>query len=189
MSVPTLTDVKSQLNITGSSQDAMLNTYLQAALKLIENRVGPSSVQTFTEQISTTANGFNLTNRPLVSITTLTPLVDGWPTYLPADLEFDERAGSVWRKDHGTLAGRWEVVYTAGWATFPDNYHLATLVTVQYLWKSQRGGSRRPDQGSTDEVPIRIGAGMSRALRRDSMTLPPMAEALIADGIYMGGIA
>lgn len=189
MSVPTLSDVKAQLNVTGSSQDELLSVYLNSALALVENRVGPSSVQTFTEQVTTHSAAFNLSHRPLVSLTSLTPLVDGWVTHAVTDLEFDERAGTVWRRDHGTLAGRWEVVYEAGWATFPDNYHLATLITVQHLWKAQRGGSRRPDQAGTDEVPIRIGAGMSRALRRDSLTLPVAAEMLIADGIYFGGIA
>lgn len=189
MSVPTLTDAKAQLNITGSAQDELLSVYLNSALKAVEARVGPSSVQTFTEQVTAHSPAFNLSKRPVVSLTSVTPLVDGWFTHAVTELEFDERSGSVWRRDHGTLAGRWEVVYEAGWATFPDNYHLATLITLQHLWKAQRGGSRRPDQASTDEVPIRIGAGMSRALRRDSLTLPAAAEMLIADGIYFGGIA
>lgn len=191
MSVPTLPDVKAQLNISGSAQDILLNTFLQSALTLIENRVGPSTVREFTEQVETQALGFNLSKRPLVSITSLTPLMDSWPTYNVADLEFDERSGAVWRKDHGTLAGRWTVVYQAGWASFPDNYHLATLITVQYLWSTtQRGGSRRPDQGAgVDSAQLRIGSGMTRSIRRDTLTLPAAAEMLIADGIYYGGIA
>lgn len=191
MSVPTLTDVKVQLNISGSAQDALLNTFLQSALALIENRVGPSTVRTFTEQVETQAVGFNLSHRPITEITTLTPLMDSWPTYNVSALEFDSRSGAVWRKDHGTLAGRWEVVYKAGWATFPDNYHLATLITVHHLWtQAQRGGSRRPDQGTgTDSAQLRIGSGMSRAIRKDTLQLPAMAEMLIADGIYYGGIA
>jgi hypothetical protein len=189
MSVPTLTDAKAQLNITGSSQDELLNVYLTSALKMVEVRVGPSSVETFTEQVTAHSPAFNLSKRPVVSLTSLTPLLDGWVTHDVADLEFDERSGSVWRRDHGTLAGRWEVVYEAGWTTFPDNYHLATLITLQHLWKTQRGGSRRPDQATADEVPIRFGSSMTRALRRDSLTLPVAAEALISDGIYFGGIA
>lgn len=189
MSVPTLTDVKAQLNITGTSNDALLNIFLNSALKLVEARVGPSTVQSFTEQITVRAPAFNLSYRPLVSITTLTSLGNGWPTLTASMLNFDERSGSVWRIDHGPLTGQYEVTYTAGWATFPDNYHLATLITVQHLWKSHRGGTRRPDQGSIDDVPVRIGDGMSRALTKQSLTLPVMAEMLIADGIYFGGIA
>lgn len=189
MSVPTLTDVKAQLNITGTSNDALLNVFLNSALKLVEARVGPSTVQSFTEVIGTRAPAFNLSHRPIVSITSITPMGDGWPPLPVTMLQFDPRSGSVWRNDQGPLTGQYSVVYTAGWATFPDNYHLATLITVQHLWKSHRGGSRRPDQGSIDDVPVRIGDGMSRALTKQSLTLPVMAEMLIQDGIYFGGIA
>lgn len=189
MSVPTLTDVKAQLNVSGTEHDALLTTYLGAALRLVEARVGPSSVQTFTETVAGHSTALNLSYRPIVSVTSLTPLVDGWPSFTGTDVDFDERAGSVWRLDLGTLAGRWDVVYEAGWATWPDNYHLATLITVQHFWRTQRGGSRRPDTGSADDASLRIGVGTSRLMRRDSFTLPVMAEALLADGIYFGGIA
>ena len=189
MSVPTLTDVKAQLNVTGNDHDELLNTYLNSSLRLVEARVGPSSVQTFTETVGGRGTALNLSYRPIVSITSLTPQLAGWPSYTGADVEFDARAGSVWRTDNGTLAGRWDVVYEAGWATFPDNYHLAVLVTVQFLWRTQRGGSRRPDQGGVDDVNLRLGVGVSRLMRRDSFTLPAQAEMLIADGIYFGGIA
>lgn len=189
MSVPTLTDAKAQLNVTGNDHDELLLRYLNASLALVEARVGPSTVQTFTETTSARGTALNLSYRPISAITSITPQLDGFPTFTGADVEFDARSGSVWRTDFGSLAGRWDVVYDAGWEVFPDNYHLAVLVTVQFLWRTQRGGSRRPDQGGTDDVNLRLGVGVSRLMKRDSFTLPAQAEMLIADGIYFGGIA
>lgn len=189
MAVPTLSDVKAQLNITGTSQDSLLQTYLDACLRLVEARVGPSSIRSFTETVTGRSEALNLSYRPIVSITSVTSLLDTWHTVDPTGLEFDGRAGSVWRRDHGPLVGRWEVAYTAGWATFPDNYHLAVLVTVQHFWSLQRGGSKRPNQGSGDELLVKFGQNVTRHLRADTMRLPAMAESLIADGIYFGGIA
>lgn len=189
MPVPTLPDVKQQLNITGSTHDELLNAYLKSALALVEARVGPSTVRAFTEVVNVRANGVNLSYRPIVSVDSLVPLISTWPTFAATDVSFDARAGTVWRKDLGTLAGAYTVSYTAGWATFPENYFLATLVTVQHLWRTQRGGSGRPNQGGTDEVTVSLNGTISRALAGGSLSLPTAALELIGDGIYFGGIA
>lgn len=189
MSIPTLTDVKSALNITGSDQDQLLELFRSSALKLIEMRVGPSTVNTYTETVNSHANALLLSWRPVQSITTVTPNINTWPSFAPTDISFDARSGIIWRKDLGTLAGSYDIAYTAGWATFPDNYHLATLITVQHLWRTQRGGSKRPNMGGTDDLNVHIGSGLTRTLLGGAITLPAAALELIADGIYFGGIA
>lgn len=190
MPIPTLQDVKAQLNITTSTNDELLERYRGAALALIEARVGPSTVQTFTEQVTVKSFGINLKYRPVVSITSITSLFDSYSNLAATDVEFDERAGTVWRRDQGTLAGAWEITYTAGWSTFPDNYYLATLVTVQHLWRTTRGGSSRPSQGNPDDLSITFGS-LGRAVRANgqAITLPAAALELLGDGIYFGGIA
>ncbi len=189
MAVPTLPDVKAQLKITGGDQDELLNAYLKAALRLVEARVGPSSERTFTEQVTTHGSGFNLSHRPVTSITTITALRDGYVAPAVADLKFDGKAGTVWIKDNTSLVGSWEVTYKAGWTVFPDNYFLATLVTVQHLWKTTRGGGRRPNQGSGDELNITFASSVSRTIKANSIQLPAAAMELIGDGLYYGGIA
>lgn len=189
MSVPTLSDVKTALNITGSTYDDLLYVYLNAALKMIEARTGPSSVVTKTETVQTNSNMLLLRYRPVVAITSITANLTGWPDYTAADVAFDARSGAVWRKDMGTLAGSYDVTYTAGWETFPDNYHLATLITIQHLWRTQRGGSKRPNQGGTDELSLHIGSGLTRTLQGGSITLPAAAIELLIDSPYYGGIA
>lgn len=189
MAVPTLSDVKAQLKISNGDQDELLNAYLKASLRLVEARVGPSSIRTFTEQVTAHGQGINLSYRPITEITTITSLRDGYVAPDPATLEFDSRAGTVWARDNSTLVGSWEVAYKAGWATFPDNYFLATLVTVQHLWKTTRGGGRRPNQGSGDELNITFASSVSRTIRANSIQLPAAAMELIGDGLYFGGIA
>jgi hypothetical protein len=191
MSVPTLTDVKAQLKITGGDQDDLLTTYLNAALRLIEARVGPSSVRAFTESITTRGAGFNLSYRPIVEITTITSQRDGYFAPDVSLLAFDSKTGAVWATDNSTLVGSWEVAYTAGWTTFPDNYHLATLVTVQHLFRTTRGGSKRPSMGNTDDLQVTFGHTLARGVRGQSVQLPAAALELLADGegIYFGGIA
>jgi hypothetical protein len=189
MAVPTLTDVKAQLKITDGAQDELLNVYLKAALRLIEARVGPSTIKTFTEQITCSSPGFNLSYRPITEITTITSLRDGYVAPLVSVLKFDSRAGTVWANDNSSLVGSWEVTYKAGYATFPDNYHLATLVTVQHLWRTVRGGGRRPGQGNTDDLTVTFASSVSRTIRANSIQLPAAAMELTADGPYYGGIA
>lgn len=189
MSVPTLTDVKDQLHITGSGNDKLLGVYLQSALRLIEARVGPSTVRAFTEQVEGHSHGLNLSYRPLVSITSLTALRDGQGAVDVTGLKFDARAGTLWRRDNANLIGTWEVAYTAGWATFPDNYHLATLITIQHLWRTTRGGSKRPSMGNTDDLSVTFGGQISRAVKGNTITLPAAAIELLGDSIYFGGIA
>lgn len=189
MAVPTLPDVKAQLKITGGDQDELLNAYLKASLRLVEARVGPSSIRSFTEQVSVHGEGINLSHRPVTEITTITALRDGYTAPAVADLEFDARAGTVWARDNTSLIGSWEIIYKAGWATWPDNYFLATLVTVQHLWKTTRGGGRRPNQGSGDELNITFASSVSRTIKANSIQLPAAAMELIGDGLYYGGIA
>lgn len=189
MPVPQLADVKAQLKITGGDQDELLNAYLQSALTLVEVRTGPSSVKTFTETVETRGGGFNLSYRPIVSITSIDPLISTWPSYTAADVSFDPRSGAVWTKNLASLVGSWSVTYTAGYTTYPYNYYLAVLLTVQHLYRSTRGGSSRPSQGGSDELNVHIGGTVIRAIQAGTLNLPPAAMELLADAPYFGGIA
>lgn len=180
MALPTLQDVKAQLNIQSATDDDLLTRYLGAARTLVEARVGPLQVTSFTEDVETRASAFLLSHRPIVSIVSVTPKLLTWPSFAPTDVTFDARSGIVYRTDLGTLAGAYSVTYTAGWANCPDTWHLAVLVTVEHLWKTTRGGSRRPTQGGPDMLATRQGHPWS---------LPPAALELISDGPWYGGIA
>jgi len=180
VALPTLADAKEQLNLETSADDDLLARYLGAARGLVEARTGPLEVTTFTEDVETRAAAFLLSHRPIVSITSVTTKLTSWPVISPTSLTFDAKSGIVYRTDLGTLAGAYTVTYTAGWATCPDTWHLAVLVTVEHLWKMTRGGSRRPSMGGPDMLATRQGHPWS---------LPPAALELLSDGPWFGGIA
>lgn len=178
---PALADFKTYLNKTSSSEDAELTHYLNAAQALAENRAGTFATTTRSETINCRGNGINLSYRPIVTVTSLTPLLNTWPSFATADVAWDARAGTVWRRDLGTLAGAWTVAYTAGWAgDIPENYWLATLIIGEHLWLTQRGSSAVPGRGG-EEVGQIPGASYSMPWRA--------AQLLEDDGIFYGGIA
>lgn len=182
MAAPTLADAKAQLNIssTNTTQDAEITLYLSAAQSMIERRVGTFTVQSWTETITTHANDLLVSHRPLVSITSVTPALKSFPTFDVTTLGFDGPAGRIYRTDLGTLAGSYVVTYTAGLSAVSDNVRLATLIALQHLWKTQRGGSSRPGLGQSDEFQANTGAGYA---------LPWMAVELLGSADLMQGIA
>jgi hypothetical protein len=191
MPVPTLSDAKEHLNVSGSSQDNNILAYLKAAQNLIDARVGSSSVKTYAEQVMTHAPAMCVSWRPVKSIVSLIPNINTWPSFASSDVSYDARSGVIWRNDLGTLAGSYTANYTAGWTPdeYQDNWYLAVLITLQHLYRTQRGGSRRPNQGGTDDLNVHVGSFMTRTLLGGSITLPAAALELIQDGIYFGGVA
>lgn len=149
--LPTLTDVKAQLNITTTDYDGDLTHYLAAAQSIVEDYTGPLSVNTYSEYVESHRFTLMLSNTPIVSITSLVPSLLG-PGFLGADLGFNAQSGTAWRLDGGSLAGRWTVNYTAGTSDIPEVARLAILLVVQDLWESRRGAARRPGQGGVDPV-------------------------------------
>jgi hypothetical protein len=178
---PTLAEVKTQLNINNTSSDAQLTAYLAAARSLVESRIGgPITTSTFSEVVNVRGNGLNLSFRPLVTVTSLVPLLSTWPSFTSTDVAFDPRSGTVWRKDLGTLAGAWTVSYTAGYAdTIPQNWWLAIMLVVQEMWETRRGAAAPNGLAGDDSYTV-PGAGYLMGSR---------VAALLGDSIYYGGIA
>ena len=150
MAAADLASVKDHLRISVTTYDAQLQMFLNGVTTAIEAEVGPLTIRSFVEHISTRAFALVLSYRPVVSIVSINPDLTTWPSYGPADVAFDGPAGSVWRTDLGTLAGNWTVTYTAGNATVGDDVKLAQLLVVQDLWEATRGGTRRPGMGASD---------------------------------------
>jgi hypothetical protein len=180
MPIPTLQDAKDLLNITTGDDDEMLNHYLGAAQSLVEARTGPLSVRSFTEVVTTRGTAFLLSNRPIVAIESITQTLDSWATATVDDLAFDGTSGVVYRPDLSSLAGTWSVTYTAGWASPKESWYVAVLVTCEHLWRSARGGSKRPTMGTNDAMGNRAATPWA---------LPPLAQELVSDGLFHGGIA
>ena len=154
MALPTLAGLKAHLNITASTSDTELATFLAAARKMIEAHTGPLAPTSVTEVVDGRPSAWVLSARPVVSVDSATGTDDSRTATL-ASLAIDGPAGVV-RSAADNLSGSWSVTYTAGMASVPENVELAVYVTAQHLWKTQRGGGQRPGQG-TDPVGSTVG--------------------------------
>lgn len=141
MPILTLAEAKAQLNITGTADDAELQTYLDAVEAVVDQICGPVINRTVTE----TVRGWEsvaLSSPPVVALTSLVSIYTSGPSFDVAGLHVDGPSGIVRRKDLGLFyGGPFTAVYTAGrGATAPPNINLAARIIVQHLWRTQRGG-------------------------------------------------
>lgn len=150
MAVLSLSDAKDHLNITGSTHDGELQAFINAAEAVIAAKCGPLSATNVTATVVGGSRSLVLPTAPVVSLTSVTPH-EG--TVIAADeLVTDLTTGVVSYYDSGWFGeSHYTVVYVAGRSTVPADLLLAVKELLRHLWKTQRGGTRRP--GSTDEGP------------------------------------
>ncbi|MEU9894238.1 head-tail connector protein [Streptomyces phaeochromogenes] len=144
MALLTLAEAKAQLDIDTAAQDTELQVYIDALTAAIERHVGPVENRAVTE--TTTAGGATvcLSHIPVVTLTSLVPILTGGTAVEVADVAVDGATGILRRKD-GTrfCGGPWTATYTAGrGATVPPTIKLAALILLQHLWRTQYGSAR-----------------------------------------------
>lgn len=148
MAVLPLADIKTHLNITGTSHDDELQGFVDAAVAAIGERVGPLEPVERTVRVRSHARGMRLPG-PVVSVTSIT---DAWQAALTvADFYADQATGLVSYADGSTLAaGAYTVTYMAGRDPVPADLQLAVKELVRHFWQTQRGPSRRPGSTASD---------------------------------------
>src|SRR5262249_39584464 len=159
-------DLKNQLNIpsTDTSQDTELTVYLNASNEIAESLIGPSSDTTFTELYGSSEGAIILMRRPLISVTSVTPL-NG--TVLPTTAyTVDKHRGGLVINAGGNLD--YTVVYHAGWSGIPARGLLGPVIIAQHLWETQRGGMNQSVVTAEELVSV---PGMSFALPKRAIEL------------------
>lgn len=140
MSVLTLADAKTHLNITGSTNDTELQAFIDAAEAAIGKRVGPLTSTSVTARVDGCAPALVLPTAPAISLTSVTPV--GGSALTLADLYLDtETAVIQWNRYGWFTADRYDVVYAAGRSTVPLDLLQAVKEMVRYLWDTQRGNA------------------------------------------------
>lgn len=136
-----LTETKDHLNLSQalSTDDEELRRHIGAATRVVEWKCGAVVRRNVTEVLP---GGCELVlgQRPVISLTSLTPIITGGVTVQVSDLDLDPQTGIVRRKDGSWISGMQRVVYRAGRAIVPDNLILAAFVIIEHLWSTQRGG-------------------------------------------------
>lgn len=166
MALVTVSEAKTHLNISVSTFDTELGTFVDVASALVEGYCDRVFELTTSSQLFDGGTDvFVLNVSPVTAVTGVT--VDG--TALDSEqYESSIRYGIVRTVEpvaEGTA--NVSVAYTAGSGTVPALAKHATLETVRHLWETQRGAGRgRPPMNGDDYT-----AGMSFSLPRRVMEL------------------
>jgi len=143
MSVLTLAEVKTHLNITVATYDAELQTFIDACESLVADKTGPLTSVATTERVSGGGTGLVLRATPVVSLTSVTP-VNG-SAYSLTLLDVDKSAGVIeWLSGARFQTGKYDVVFQSGRATMPDGLRLAIKDLIRDNWVHSQRGPRRP---------------------------------------------
>jgi hypothetical protein len=147
-----LAEVKEHGNITSANSDSELLDFIGTAQQMIEDLVGPTVPQTFTQ----TAGGRRtiwLDRSPVLSVTSVT---EYGATVSPGLYAVDLTAGTLTRLDrrcwYADPAFPLTVVYRAGRTPIPEGIRWAAKELTISLWRStqaQRGGRGRGDLPDT----------------------------------------
>ncbi|WP_063735620.1 head-tail connector protein [Streptomyces sp. RTd22] len=143
MALLTLEDAKAQLDIDGVRDDVELQAYIDSLTAVIERYVGPVENRSVTETINGRGASLCLTQVPVVSLTSLTPVLTGGGPIAVDDVVVDPATGVLRRRDGGAFyGGPWTALYTAGRGSVPPTINLAARLLLQHLWRTQYGASR-----------------------------------------------
>jgi hypothetical protein len=177
MSVLSLDDAKTHLNVTTSANDAELTSIIDAAEAAITARVGPLEPTVVTARVPG-GSSLVLPVIPAISLTSITPY-GGTALTLDASYYLDVEAGTVTYAMHYLFGYTYyDVVYVAGRTTCPPDLLLAVKELVRHLWKTQRGGMQLPGSQPSD--------ALSTTLPGSAYTFPIRVEQLIAPHERLG---
>lgn len=177
MTVLTLADAKTHLNINSSTYDSELQGFIDATVPQIERFLGgPAEVRAVTETVQRTDYGraIPLTYRPFVSLTSIT--IAGQPFDIASCYV---TPGRIVRRQFGlpfwpTWLEPVVVTYQAGQdSSALPAISLAAKIIVGHLWETQRGrsGGRGPSANSEPVTPNSITPGFAFAVPNRALEL------------------
>ena len=135
---------------TWTGDDDELRNFLMAVTEVVESKVGPCVRRTVTQRIGDTHAGTLVLNQyPVLSVTSVTSVWTGGPSWTTAQLVVDGDAGTV-TVQYGAMPfwyGPWDVVYPVGRAVVAERHIHAAKELLRHLWESQRGQLQAPALG------------------------------------------
>ncbi|MFE2046635.1 phage head-tail connector protein [Streptomyces sp. NPDC059477] len=156
MPLLTLADAKAQLNLKTDRDDTELQVYIDAVTPVIEEYIGPVDPREVSEQHDT-GTGRRLVvlrTMPVLSLTSVEPVLTGGSSYPVDALVLDAATGSVRRRDGGWFHGLLEVTVQAGRASVTPTINLAARMLVQHLWRTQRPSRSGGLAGGGDDYSV-----------------------------------
>lgn len=171
MTVLDLAAAKEHLNIRVDTSDAELETFIAAAEAVLAQWVGPLEPTDLTARVAGYGWGLHLPVFPAVSLTSVSPVGGG-----AADLSglyLDQPSGTVTRNDGARFtAWAYDVEWTAGRETLPDDLLFADKELVREMWTTQRGSARAAPEMLLPPMSDRQLPGIVALLIRPHRRLP-----------------
>lgn len=147
MSVLTLADAKTHLDITTTQYDAELQKFIDSAESYIGELVGPLTSTATTKRVRGRRAKLQVPVVPLISVTSVTPV--GGTAMDLSSLTYDSSGVIEFLYDGVFLGTFYDVVYQAGWSPVPEGLMMAIKEKVRDLFGTQRGVTfRRPTSDS-----------------------------------------
>lgn len=179
MALLTLAEAKAQLDIETTADDVELQAYIESLTEVIEGYIGPVENRAVTDIVDGRGSLLQLLHPPVVSLTSVTPVLAGGQSLDVAQLHVDPSSGTVRRLDGGRFTGGpWTVVYQAGRGSIAPTINLAARILLQHLWRTKNGGARggaRADDFDVTEPVVGFGYAVpNRVLQLlESFKQPP----------------
>lgn len=178
--IVSLADAKRHLNIPlgDSTSDEELRGFIEAATPVVEDVVGPVVARAYTE-VHASGSLLVLGYSPVITLTSLVPVLTNGTTYEVADMDVDSEVGVVRRLDGGRFCGPIRVVYRAGRVIVPANISQGAKEVIRHMWDTQRGHSgARPGFG--EEEFVTTGSGFTVPRRVMELLAPHKRAPLVA---------
>jgi len=152
----TLAEAKAQLNLKTDTDDAELQVYIDAATAPIEEYIGPVEPRAIVERhdAETGRRVLVLRTMPVLSLTSVTPVLSGGVTYPVDGLTLDPVTGELLRVNGGVFRGLLDVTVQAGRTTITPTINLAARMFVQHLWRTQRPSRSGGLAGGGDDYSV-----------------------------------
>ncbi|WP_411090793.1 hypothetical protein [Streptomyces sp. 049-1] len=140
MALLSLEEAKAQINSKSDVDDVELLAYIDSVTAVIEEFIGPVEPREVTEQHDA---GYGrrvlvLRTMPVLSLTSVTPVLAGGISYPVDGLTVDGASGEVRRQNGGTFRGLLDVAVQAGRPAVTPTINLSARMLVQHLWRTQR---------------------------------------------------
>ena len=127
--------------VTWTVDDDELRNFMQAVTEVVESKVGPCVRRTVTQRVTGPCRTIVLNQAPVISVTSVTSVWSGGPSWTTSQLVVDGDAGTV-DTQWGAIPfwwGPWDVVYVVGRAVVAERWIHAAKELLRHLWETQRG--------------------------------------------------
>ena len=149
---------------TWTGDDDELRNFLMAVTEVVESKVGPCVRRTVTQRVSSTqARTIVLNQPPVISVTSVTSVWTGGPSWTTAQLVVDGDAGTVTPQLGASpfWYGPWDVVHVVGRTIVAERHIHGAKELLRHLWETQRGQLQAPALGGGETFTTSAGWAFS----------------------------